>query len=162
MRCDQSVERSVQPGNVGAMIFKYASPVRLKPDGANRWSGQVLPFEDVFTFYLFAQKRPDGTLGVVLSNPERDYGSWLGVDRLVRDGKLLKLIGKRGGQKEDRELASGAYDAAGEVITLAFPDRGGTYDFRRDNDQSEFYPRGKNPGRCAIRAVAVNGRLLYH
>jgi len=129
---------------------KYASPVKLKPDGPNRWSGQVVPFEDVFTLYLLAQKRPDGSLGVFLRNPERDFGAWLGVDRLVRDGRdgnIVKLIGKRRGQKEEGELASGTYDADNEVITLNFPFRGGSYDFRRDDEQSDFYPRGKNPGR---------------
>lgn len=99
---------------------KFASPVRLKSDGPNRWSGQVVPFEAAFTFYLLAQKRPDGTLGVFLRNPERDFGAWLGVDRMVRDGNAVKLIGK---QKEEREAASGTYDADNGVISLSFPSR---------------------------------------
>jgi CubicO group peptidase (beta-lactamase class C family) len=130
-----------------ALSGKYASPVHLKREGPNRWSGQVVPFEDVFTFYLLARKRPDGSLGIFLRNPERDYGAWLGVDRLVRDGNALKLVGKRPGQKEERELAGGTYDADNGVITLAFPSGGGTYDFHRDDEQSDFYPRGKSPGR---------------
>lgn len=139
------------PPNSVHQIFKYASPVQLKPEGPNRWSGQVVPFEDAFTFYLLVQKRPDGSMGALLRNPERDYGAWLGVERIVRDGNVVKLMGKRAGQKEDRELASGTYDADREVITLAFPYRGGTYDFRRDDEQSDFYPRGKNPGRYVYR-----------
>lgn len=130
-----------------AINGSYASPVQLKPEGPNRWSGQVAPFEDMFTFYLLARKRPDGSLGVFLRNPERDYGAWLGVDRLVRDGNAVKLIGRRQGQKEESELAGGTYDAANEVITLAFPYRGGTYDFHRDDEQSDFYPRARNPDR---------------
>ncbi len=125
---------------------RYVSLVRLQPEGANRWSGEVVPFEDVFTFYLLARKRPDGSLGVLLRNPERDYGAWLGVDRLVRDGNGVKLIGTRPGQKEG-VLASGTWDAESEVITFTFPSRGGTYDFHRDSEQSDFYPRGKNPSR---------------
>jgi CubicO group peptidase (beta-lactamase class C family) len=130
---------------------KYASPVHLELEGPNRWSGQVVPFDDVFTFYLLARKRPGGTLGVFLRNPERDLGAWLGVDRLVRDGNAVKLIGKRPGQKEEREAASGTYDADSGVITLSFPSRGGSYDFRRDGDDSDFYPRGKNPARYEYR-----------
>jgi hypothetical protein len=93
--------------------FEYASPVHLMPDGPNRWSGQVVPFEDVFTFHLMLQRRPDGSLGAFLHNPERGFGA--DVDRLVRDGNVVKLIGKRPGQKEERELASGTYDADNEV-----------------------------------------------
>jgi CubicO group peptidase (beta-lactamase class C family) len=129
----------------------FASPVRLKPDGPNRWSGEVVPFEDVFTFYLLAQKRPDGTLGAVLRNPERDFGGWLRVDRLVREGDAVKLIGKRPGWKEEGEVAGGTYDAESGVITLSFPYRGGSYDFRRDGDDSDFYPRGKSPARYEYR-----------
>ena len=130
---------------------KLVSPVRLKPDGPNRWRGEVVPFEDAFTFYLLARKRPDGTLGVLLRNPERDFGAWLGVDRMVRDGNAVKLMGKRPGQKEEREAASGTYDADNGVMTLTFPFRGGSYDFRRDGDDSDFYPRGKNPARYEYR-----------
>ncbi|HEX6904220.1 MAG TPA: serine hydrolase [Thermoanaerobaculia bacterium] len=130
---------------------RYASPVQLKPEGPDRWSGQVVPFEDMFTLYLLARKRPDGSLSALLRNPERDFGAWLGVKRIAREGNAVKLMGKRAGQKEERELASGTYDAENQVITLAFPNRGGTYDFRRDDEQSDFYPRGKNPGRYVYR-----------
>ena len=135
------------PPNALGMLLKYVSPVQLKPDGPDRWSGQVVPFEDTFTFYLMLQKRSDGSLGALLRNPERDWGTQIGVERLARDGDVVKLLGKRRGQTEERELASGTYDAESEVITLSFPSRGGTYDFRRDDEQSDFYPRGKNPER---------------
>jgi CubicO group peptidase (beta-lactamase class C family) len=130
-----------------AINGKYASPVQLMPNGPDRWSGQVVPHEDTFTLYLLARKRPDGSFGVFLRNPERDFGAWLGADRLVREGNAVKLIGKRPGQKAEGEQAAGTYDADNDVITLSFPNRGGTYDFRRDDDQSDFYPRGKSPGR---------------
>jgi CubicO group peptidase (beta-lactamase class C family) len=135
---------------------QYVSPVRLQPEGPNRWSGEVVPFEDMFTFYLLARKRPDGSLGVFLRNPERDYGAWLGVDRLVRDGNAVKLIGTRPGQKEG-ESAVGTYDAESGVITLTFPSRGRTYDFHRDGEQSDFYPRGKNPDRYVYHPPPARG-----
>ena len=71
------------------------------------------------------------------------------MERLTRDGNAVKLIGKRGGKEQ--EVASGTYDAESDVITLSFPSRGGTYDFVRDGDDSEFYPRGKKPGRYTYR-----------
>ena len=138
--------RTPTPGRGGS-----ASPVFLAADGPNRWSGQVAPNRAEFTLYLLARKRPDGSLGVLLGNPERDIGSQFGVERLTREGNLVKLFGKRRGQTEEREIASGSYDPENQRITLAFPDRGGSYDFRREGAESEFYPRGKTPGRYGYR-----------
>src|SRR5689334_3998875 len=115
-----------------------ASPVRLLPDGPNRWRGAISPNQDVFTFYLLLQPRPDGAHSALLRNPEFDLGTQQGVERLVRDGNAVKLIGKRGGK--ERDVASGTYDPEAKVITLEFPGRGGSYDFIRDSDESGFYP----------------------
>jgi len=127
------------------------SPVVLRPDGTNRWSGNVDPPEDDFTFYLMIEKRPDGSVSILLRNPQRDFGNQLGVERLTREGNVVKLIGKRRGQIQDRELAIGTYDSADEVLTLFFPSRGLSYDFLREGDESDFYSRGKNPGRYSYR-----------
>jgi hypothetical protein len=44
------------------------------------------------------------------------------------------------------------------VITLNFPYRGGSYDFSLDDDpQSDFYPRGKTPGRYVYRVPPALG-----
>jgi len=128
-----------------------ASPVLLKPDGPDRWSGIVVPMQDEFTFYLMVEKRPDGSVGILLRNPERDFGNLIGVERLTREGTVVKLIGKRRGQKEDRELATGTFDPANQVLTLFFLSRGLSYDFMREGDESDFYSRGKNPGRYSYR-----------
>ncbi|HEX8170500.1 MAG TPA: serine hydrolase domain-containing protein [Thermoanaerobaculia bacterium] len=127
-----------------------ASRVVLLPDGANRWRGSVEPHQDSFTLYLLLQKRDDTTFSALLRNPDRDLGTQFGVERLVRDGNALRLMGKRGGK--ELEVAPGAYDPDSDVITLRFPTRGGSYDFRREGDESAFYPRGKQPGRYAYRA----------
>src|SRR5688500_11204345 len=126
-----------------------ASPVVLEVDGSNRWRGTVTPSEDTFTFYLLLQSQPDGSLRAVLHNPERDLGTQQGVERLAVENNVLKLIGKR--REREQEVALGSYDPENRVITLAFPNRGGTYDFYRDGEESEFYPRGKNPGRYSYR-----------
>ena len=121
------------------------SPILLRADGVNRWRGDINPVEDTFTFYLLLQKAADGSLTAVLRNPEFDLGGQQRVEKLVRDGNSLKLIGKRGGQ--ERVVATGGYDKETEFMTLFFPNRGGSYDFHRDTDDSEFYPRRKTPGR---------------
>jgi CubicO group peptidase (beta-lactamase class C family) len=132
-------------------LLVAASPVLLKPDGPNRWSDIVVPLQDEFTFYLMVEKRPDGSVGILLRNPERDLGNLIGVERLTREGNVVKLIGKRRGEKEDRELATGTFDPANQVLTLFFLSRGLSYDFMREGDESDFYSRGKNPGRYSYR-----------
>jgi CubicO group peptidase (beta-lactamase class C family) len=129
-----------------------ATPVTLVPAGPDRWTGNVAPLDDQQTFYLLVTRRSDGTLSALLRNIERDYGSLLGVRGLVRRGSEVILTGGRGAQNPDRELFTGTYDSALKVITLDFPYRGGSYDFRREDDeQSAFYPRGSRPGSYVYR-----------
>jgi CubicO group peptidase (beta-lactamase class C family) len=131
---------------------RYAVPVRLTADGANRWRGVVTPRDDMFTLYLMVQQQPDGRLGAFLRNPERNMGVFYDVSYLVRDGNAVRLMGHRMGQKNEQVLLEGSYDKENDLLSIAFPSRGGTYDFRRESEQSEFYPRGKTPQRYAYRA----------
>jgi CubicO group peptidase (beta-lactamase class C family) len=131
--------RGGTPPNMG----HYASPVSLKKDGKARWSGIVITLQDQFSFFLLLKAQGPGSWTSVLRNPERDFGGQLKVTRLVREGNGLKLLGTRTGKEEP--IALGTFDTEREAILLNFPDRGGSYDFTRDGDESEFYPRGKNP-----------------
>lgn len=135
------------PVNGYGARFAGASSVLLKPDAPNRWTGFVDPAQDEYSFYLMIAKRPDGSLGTLFRNPQRDLGNQIGAERLVREGNVVKLMGKRAGEKEDRVLSTGTFDPENEVLTLFFLNRGLSYDFLRDGDESDFYPRGKNPGR---------------
>jgi CubicO group peptidase (beta-lactamase class C family) len=132
--------------------FWFASPVRLTLTNKNEWRGEVAPLDDTMTLYLKMEKRADGTLGAFLRNPERNMGVFMNVDRLERDGDKVKLIGKQLGRKEESALFTGRYDAENDLLTIDWPGRGGSYDFRREADDSFFYARGKNPGRYAYRA----------
>lgn len=128
-----------------------ATPLTLLPRGANRWAGQVVPLDDDQTFYLLVSRKPDGTLAAVLRNIERDYGAQIGVRGVIRTGNSVSLVGGRS-QRGDTVLITGSYDTAMKVITFNFPNRGGSYDFRRDDDpQSSFYPRGRSPSRYVYR-----------
>jgi CubicO group peptidase (beta-lactamase class C family) len=131
--------------------FRYASPVRLSAQGAGHWHGVVVPRDDTFTLFLMVQKQADGTLGAFIRNPERNIGVFYDVTHLVRDGKTVQLAGHLRGQKAEQVLLEGSYDSENDVLSIAFPERGGTYDFRRDDENSNFYPRGKNPQRYAYR-----------
>ena len=129
----------------------HPTPVTLSPDGPDRWTGDVVPFDDAFTLYLLVRERPDGTLTAFLRNPERDWGALLGVRRVVREGDEVALLGQPPWETEEVEVSRGSYDPENDVIRLWFPARGGTYDFRRDDEHSDFYPRGLRPVRYVYR-----------
>jgi CubicO group peptidase (beta-lactamase class C family) len=131
---------------------RYATPVRLTADGPNRWHGVVTVRDDTFTLFLMVQQQPDGRLVAFMRNPERNIGVFYDVSHLVRDGNAVRLMGRRLGQKTEQVLLEGSYDKESDLLSIAFPQRGGTYDFRREGEQSEFYPRGKNPQRYVYRA----------
>lgn len=116
------------------------SPVILKPIAPGRWSGNVDPGDEEFSFYIFAKRAAGGTYGAVLRNPEFDLGNQRGVRRLVRDGDTVKLLAGRGDAK-DQVFSFGPIQPDLEGFSLTFPGRGGTYDFQRDDGSSLVYPR---------------------
>jgi CubicO group peptidase (beta-lactamase class C family) len=136
-----SFRGKVEAGEIAGYWYRpSAIPLRLHKVGTNRWIGTVDSIERTLTFYLLVQKRADGSLGVLVDSPEADWGVRVGADTIVREGNVVKLVGKS-------VVATGTYDAEKNVITLSLPNWGGTYDFKRDTDDSDFYERGKNPGR---------------
>jgi len=127
------------------------TPVVLVPNGPNRWLGQVARQEGTETVYLLVSKRPGGTLAAVLRNIERDWGGFLRVRSVIRNGNAISLMGGRA-QNVDSVVARGTFDPADSVITIDFGGRGSSFEFTPDHDAlSDFYPRGKNPGRYVYR-----------
>jgi len=123
------------------------SPVTLRAVRPDLWIGQVVPpEEDTFTFYLLARKQPDGSMSAFLRNPQRDMGALWRVDRIAREGNVVKLIARSSGQSAtESDVAVGTYSPDDSVLAINFPQRGGWYEFRRDGENSDFYPRGRNP-----------------
>ena len=106
------------------------------------------PREDTFTFYILARKRPDGSMGAFLRNPDRDMGALWRVDGLVREGNVVKLIRETCcAARQQSDVATGRTTPTDTVLTLYFPQRGGWYEFRRDGTDSDFYPRGRTAAR---------------
>ena len=133
-----------------------ASPVRLRAAGPNRWIGSLDSGGDGITLYLLVQKRPDGTLSVLMDNPEADWAARLKVESIVRDGNVVKLMGKQETGKEAPVLVIGSYDAENDSISLPFPNWRGTYDFKREGDDSTFYERPKNSRYVYRRPAALD------
>ena len=128
---------------------EFASPVTLQRTANGRWTGNVIPFDDAMTMYLVLRKRPDGTFGAFLRNPERNLGRQLRVDRLEVVGSEVRMIGKFNGNGAERVLGSGVFNDDG--FSLYLGGRGGTFDFTKvaDSAYSDFYPRGRPTGSYA-------------
>jgi CubicO group peptidase (beta-lactamase class C family) len=141
----------------GLATAAYATRIQFAAAGPHRWRGEILPIEDAFTLFLMLNAQADGTLHAFIGNPERNIGVFYDADRLERHGDQLQLIGRRRGGNADGVLMSGEYDAANGVLRLYFPDRGGSFDFRRDGDNSAFYPRGRHPPPYAYRPPPALG-----
>ena len=128
------------------------TPVVLISKGTNLWSAQVAQQQGTESLYLLIGRRPDGTLSAFLRNIERDWGGFLRLRSAIRTGDSIALLGGRA-PNVDSVLVTGKYDSAERVMTLDFGGRGGIYEFSRDDDpQSNFYPRGKSPGKYVYRA----------
>ena len=120
----------------------YASPVKLKRIGPAHWQGEVEPFDDVITFFLVVKTLADDAVGAFLCNPERNLGRFIRVERIEKEGDRISLVsGGTGGER--RIWAEGEY--RGDVLIINFPNRGGSYDFKRVGATalSNFYPRGR-------------------
>lgn len=126
----------------------YASPVTLAKDRQNTWRGEVSPLADEYRFYLMITPREDGSAGAFLKNPERNLGRFIRVDRIESDGANIKLLAADSENAKGRVLAEGKYDAENDAMSIYFPSRGGSFDFRRvgANQTSDFYPRGRAAG----------------
>ncbi|HEX2076297.1 MAG TPA: serine hydrolase [Longimicrobium sp.] len=118
--------------------WRSASPVVLEGCGAGCFAGTVAPRADEFTFWLQAAPRPDGTLGVLLRNPERNLARFIRADRMEADSAGVRLLNAQGAPVVHGLVRE-------DEISLYIPGRGGSYDFRRvpDGAFTWFYPRGR-------------------
>jgi CubicO group peptidase (beta-lactamase class C family) len=135
-----------------AIAPSYGNSIAFHAEGRNRWRGEVIPWEDRFTLHLMVERRSEGTTSAFIRNPERNAGFIEGIERLERDGNSIRLIGRPLGGGEPRAAASGTFDADSGVLRLNFPRWGGSYDFRPEGDDSDFWPRDRRPGRYVYHA----------
>lgn len=116
----------------------FASPLTLVSCGPGCYTAHVVPVDDEYTFYLKVTRRPDGSLGAFLRNPERNLGRFIRVDHIEMDGSKLRLLDKKGALV----LPAVLHD---DVMTVYIGNRGGSYDFHRipEGAFTYFYPRGR-------------------
>lgn len=115
----------------------WAQPLTLGSCGAGCFSGEVVPIDDEYTFYMKVSRRPDGSLGAFLRNPERNLGVFFPVDHIETAGSTIKLLDKKGESVLTGEVKD-------DAIVVFIGNRGGSYDFRRipEGSFTYFYPRG--------------------
>ena len=119
---------------------RYATPVTLQPDGANRWRGTVTPWDDRFTMYFRLIATGPGKYATHLRNPDRNLGRFFRVARVEQRRDTVQFIGDQG--EGEQVLTQGIFDE-GAIRGVRL--RGGTYDFEKvaDATNSGFYPRGR-------------------
>ena len=119
---------------------RTALPLTLSSCGTDCYRGTVSALEDELTFYLKVARRPDGSFGAFLRNPERNFGALnLRVARIEAAGSSVRWLDRR-----DSPVVAGTL--RDDIMSVFLPVRGGaSYDFRRiaDTAFTFFYPSGR-------------------
>ena len=87
-----------------------------------------MPLPDEFTFYLVISRKPDGSLGAFIRNPDRNIGISWDVQRVVQQGSRVRLLGQLRGRGGEVLLGEGEHHPSERRLSLHFPSRGGTFD----------------------------------
>jgi CubicO group peptidase (beta-lactamase class C family) len=118
---------------------RITMPVVLTACGTGCYTAQVRPVDEEFTFFMEVKRRPDGTLGAFLRNPERNQGRFIRLDHLARRGDTVFLRDAR-----DTTIATGLLRQGRLSVFLRFA----THDFQKVHPDSfaHFYPRGFRTG----------------
>jgi CubicO group peptidase (beta-lactamase class C family) len=134
----------------------YASPVTLANCGQERWRGVVTPLDDATTLYLMVRANADGSVGVFLRNPERNFGRFLDGARIEQDGDAVRIVAPGTGAEKRRVMAEGS--KRDDALSLYVSPDGATFDFHRvkESGASDFYPRGR-PNAAYSYAPPSNG-----
>ena len=119
----------------------YATPVHMTRLSASVWRGEVVPLEDRVSFYVSIEKRPNGSLGAVIINPEYNFFRKRSYEIILRGRTVLFSNPHR---PDDHIL--GTYDEAAGHLWLALLDSHPPLLLtRRDRDDAPgFYAR--SPG----------------
>ncbi|MEM7430295.1 MAG: serine hydrolase [Pseudomonadota bacterium] len=133
---------------------RMASPVTLTQTESGLWRGKIKPLSAEYTFYLRITLGDEDRLTTFLRNPDRNLGVFTNIRRIDKNGRDLSFLGSFRFRDEERELATGSYDADNDILTMVLPPwRGGSYDFRRvmDDTHSAFHARALNAGAWQYR-----------
>jgi CubicO group peptidase (beta-lactamase class C family) len=103
----------VQPSGMNA---PYATPVRLRQAGANRWHGEVAPVPEQFSLYLMVTRANDGALRGTFRNPETNWPGRTASYAVSLAGDQVIFTHPRTGKVQWTQ----PYDSARRTITFDF------------------------------------------
>ena len=83
-------------GHAGEPVALRNAGPAPRPTAPAAGAARSMPLEDRVHPLSVAAPRPDGSFDTVLRNPERDIGTQMGAQRLVREGETVRLMGRRG------------------------------------------------------------------
>jgi CubicO group peptidase (beta-lactamase class C family) len=103
----------VQPAGLNA---PYATPVRLRRESENRWSGNIVPVPEQFSLYLMVTRSNDSTLRGLFRNPEANWQGRTPSFVVSRAGNSVVFTNARTGKVQLTQ----PYDSARRTITFDF------------------------------------------
>jgi CubicO group peptidase (beta-lactamase class C family) len=118
----------------------YASPLELSEVAPRVWRGEVVPLDELASFYISVQQAPDGSLKAFIRNPEANRFRGQTFDVELKEGAVTLL------EKGEVQLR-GTYDPPADVLSLPVLGSYPLVQFTR-RDQSNalgFYPRIPSP-----------------
>jgi len=125
----------------------FLTPVELRAETKNRFSGEISPLEERITFYMPVTVGADKKATTYLCNPEQNAGRLLDVRRIdLVDGEV-RLLGFPFGSEKEETVGRGVADLDNDTLTVYVARVGQGYEFQRvrPDQASGFYPRDR-PG----------------
>ena len=125
----------------------FLTPVELRTEAKNRFSGEISPLEERITFYMPVTVGADKKATTYLCNPEQNAGRSLDVRRIELVDGEVRLLGFPFGSEKEEIVGRGVADLDNDTLSVYVARVGQGYEFQRvrPDQASGFYPRDR-PG----------------
>jgi CubicO group peptidase (beta-lactamase class C family) len=138
----------------GSIVFStMATPLTLESTASGLWQGSVRPIEQRFSLYIKISQGESGAMRAFLRNPERNQGVSTRLHTVKRSGTQIQFADSDG-----NTVLEGHIDPQGNVLSVAMPSRGSTYDLtrRKRNTAPSFFPRMETAAYDYKQPMALN------
>jgi len=104
----------------GGLSQSFATPLTLRSQGPDRWTGEVVPLIDRYTLYLHMWRTPSGFVAAGFRNPERNNSGGSSTFRVTRVGDSLIFSTKADTTRPEVRRAA-FLDSANNQILVHWP-----------------------------------------